>query len=293
MQHTKKTSKPERIYAILTADWHLREDVPVCRTDDFLKAQWDKVRYIKELQEKLDCIVVHAGDFFHHWKPSPALLTETMRNIPKEFYTVYGNHDLPQHNMELADKSGVATLIEAGVIKLFPGGHWNTEPEGLFFPQSELLLMALHIMTWKGDLPYPGCTAPDASRLLRKYPEANILVTGDNHKSFTIRIGNRWLVNPGSLTRQTADQVDHAPVVYLWDGVEVFPEYLPAPRNAVSREHIEQVERRDARIEAFISRLDGEWEAGVSFVENLRRFAEKNEVSDQVMNIIYQSIDKT
>lgn len=293
MQRTKGKIKSRKILAILTADWHLREDIPICRTDDFIQTQWNKVRFVRELQKKFDCPVIHAGDLFHHWKASPALLTETMRNIPKQFYTVYGNHDLPQHNLELADKSGVTTLVEAGVITLMSGGHWKTEPGELLFPDMGLRLLAMHVMTWKSTPPFPGCTSPDAYRLLRKYPHADILVTGDNHKSFTIREDNRWLVNPGSLTRQTANQVDHVPVVYLWNGEDVLPKYLPAPPDAVSRKHIEQVERRDARIDAFISCLDGKWEADVSFAENLRRFAIKNKVSEQIMNIIYQSIDKS
>ena len=40
---------------ILTADWHLREDQPVCRTDDFWKAQWAKIDFINDLAEHEGC----------------------------------------------------------------------------------------------------------------------------------------------------------------------------------------------------------------------------------------------
>ena len=97
--------------AILTGDWHLREDSPTCRTDDFWTTQWEKVDFVSDLQKKYNCQVIHSGDLFNHWKPSPYLLNKTMRHIPKEFYTVYGNHDLPQHNIELADKCGINVLL--------------------------------------------------------------------------------------------------------------------------------------------------------------------------------------
>lgn len=287
----KRTTIPRKILAILTSDWHLREDVPVCRTDDFIKAQWEKVQYIKKLQEKYSCVIIHAGDLFHHWKPSPALLTETMRNLPKDFHTVYGNHDLPQHNLELADKSGVTTLAEAGFLTLLPGGHWKTQPAVLVYPVSELKLAVTHTMTWFKELPFPGCTSPDAYRLLRKYPDIDLIVTGDNHQSFAVKKDNQWLVNPGSLTRQTANQINHAPAVYLWDGEDVFPEYLPAAPEVVSREHLDRIEKRDARLEAFINSLSDEWEVAISFEENLRRFFEKNKIRQSVQEIIYKVLD--
>jgi hypothetical protein len=43
--------------AILTADWHLRDTQPICRTDDFWESQWIKANYIMELQRKYGCPV--------------------------------------------------------------------------------------------------------------------------------------------------------------------------------------------------------------------------------------------
>ena len=88
-----RNKKPKTPSAILCGDFHLREDTPVCRTDDFWAAQWDKVLEIKELQEKYKCPVIHSGDLFNHWKPSPYLLSTTMWGMPEHFHTIYGNHD--------------------------------------------------------------------------------------------------------------------------------------------------------------------------------------------------------
>jgi len=84
---------------------HLREDTPTCFIGDFQKEQWTAMDFISDLQEKYDCAVIHAGDLFHHWKPSPWLLSMAIQHLPKVFYTIYGQHDLPQHNTELMSKS--------------------------------------------------------------------------------------------------------------------------------------------------------------------------------------------
>ena len=85
---------------IITSDWHLRETNPICRLDDFVEeTQWKKVNFISDLQKKYGCPVVHAGDLFDKWKPSPELLTKTMQHIPNDFHTIYGQHDLPNHNL--------------------------------------------------------------------------------------------------------------------------------------------------------------------------------------------------
>ena len=99
---------------ILCGDLHLTEDTPICRTDNFQEAQWRKLTFIKQLQEEHDCPVLCAGDLLDFWKPSPFLLSKIIEHLPKQFYTVLGNHDLPQHSLELLEKSGIYTLQMAG-----------------------------------------------------------------------------------------------------------------------------------------------------------------------------------
>ena len=289
MKRTKNINRPD---AILTSDWHLREDTPVCRTDNFETAQWQKVQYISELQKKYDCPVLHAGDLFHHWKPSPRLLTLAIRYLPDQFYTIYGQHDLPQHNIELSKKCGVDTLIEAGKIRLFPGGsHWGQKPETgtAIFGRNMILWHHLTYIT----VPFPGASGGMAEGILRKYPQFDLIVTGDNHQSFTIKYQERLLVNPGNITRQTADQNDFKPCVYFWyaETNTTEPHYLPITEDVVTREHIDKKERRDARIDAFVSRLNTDWQTTLDFTENLKQFEAANEVRKEVMEIIYAALE--
>lgn len=296
---------------ILTSDWHLREDTPIARTDDFWKAQWEKVQYIKDLQRRWEkesewgCPVVHAGDLFHHWKPSPYLLSKTMEHLPRTFYTIYGQHDLPQHNMELSHKSGINTLQEAGVLDVLDHYHFGQDlvemcslsfDDGCQTPM--VLLYVWHNFVWDGKkLPWPGCNELTAEQVLDKVKGSVIIpqlvVTGDHHKSFTYQRDNQLLVNPGCLTRQTADYKEHRPRVYLYylEGHVVVPEFLPAEVGVVSRQHIQQREQHDKRMQAFISRLNDDFDTSLSFEQNLERFFSENNIRKPIKDIIYKSLE--
>jgi DNA repair exonuclease SbcCD nuclease subunit len=295
MKRTKQNQK--KVNAILTADWHLREDTPICRTDDFWQAQWKKIDFIRDLQIKYDCPVIHAGDLFNHWKPSPYLLNQTIKHLPDNFYTIYGNHDLPQHQIELHEKTGTDNLLLAGKLSVLEECHWNQEPRdgSLFFPSfpKERSVLFWHVMTWTGNQPWPGCTDLPAERLLDKFPQFDLIVTGHNHKAFVVEKDGRVLVNPGSLTRQEADKDEHKPRVYLWYAKSntVTPVYLPIEKNVISREHLDRVKERDERISAFVERLDTDWQIGISFEENLERFEKENKVRKSVMEIIWRALE--
>jgi len=298
MERTKIKSF-KKADAILTADWHLREDVPACRVDAFWETQWKKVDFISALQKKHACPVFHSGDLFDYWKPSPMLLSKTMYHLPDWFMTVYGNHDLPQHNIELKHKSGVFTLETANKLSVFDTCHWLEIPtKASYLWQVEGLdtktVLVWHVMTYQGLVPWPGCEAPKSSKLLMKYPQFDMIITGDNHIPFVEEYKGRLLVNPGSIFRMTTKQSDHKPRVYLWyaDTNTVEPVYLPIANDAISNAHIEQAKDRDNRIDAFISTLDNDWEASLSFEQNLEIFITKNEVEEEVLQIVREAMEK-
>jgi len=293
MERTKKNKKPD---AILCADMHLRSSVPRARTDNYWIAQWMKVQFIKILQRKHNCPVFHAGDLFDYWKPTPELLTHTIRHLPFTFWTIYGQHDLPQHNIDLADKCGVNTLAESSNLQILPGCHWGMNPTedkaGLTFLEGRRSVLIWHTLTYKDERPYPDHKGPSAMRLLRKYPDMDLIVTGDNHIPFVQAYEGRLLVNPGSMMRMTAAQIDHQPRVYLWYALSntVEPVYLPITEGVLTRDHIDVKERRERRIDAFISKLDTTWEAETGFEENLEVFFNTNETDQDIRDIIYKAI---
>ena len=283
--------KRRRVDAILTADWHLRESIPKCRTDDFWEVQWNKVMQIMHLQCQYNCPVWHAGDLFDHWKPSPLLLSKAIENLPEQFYTIYGNHDLPQHSLLLADKCGIHTLEMADRLRVMVGFHWGQDPEEVFKKRTKAIMW--HVMTYQGKAPWPGCTDLSARQILEKYPQFDLILTGHNHKTFVEELDGRLLVNPGSLTRQSADQEDHEPCVFLWDAEAntVTKHILRYQKGVVSREHLEVQEQRESRISAFVEKLDGEWKAGIRFEDNMERALQLNRVDQPVIDIIWRAME--
>ena len=246
------------------------------------------------MQEKYDCPVFCAGDLYDHWKPSPYLLSTTLANLPKKFFTVLGNHDLPQHSMELYEKCGVNVLAISKNLNVLSECNWGQTPNkgSLFIPSINKSILIWHVMTYQGKSPWPGCTAPTAFELLNKYPQFPLLLIGDNHKSFVEELDGRILVNPGSLTRQTADQEEHRPCVWLWyaDTNTVTPHYMQCEKNVISREHIDKIDARNERLDAFVQTLSNEWDEGISFEENLERFFRVNSVRESVIKIIRKAI---
>lgn len=286
-----------RVDAILTSDWHLREDTPKCRTDDFLKALILKMKFVSDLQRKYNCPVLHGGDLFHYWKSSPFLISLALENLPNDFWSAIGQHDLPQHVMSLIHKSAFHTVVKAERVHFMQEwGHWGKDPEDAgYWKDSERKVTVLHRMVWKDRPPFPGCVDMCAKDVLRAYPEYDLILTGDNHTPFVERLNGRILVNPGSLMRTTADQMDHRPRVYLWDSEvnEVSPVYLPINPGVVTRDHLDHQEERDARIQAFVERLTMEdWNSELSFEVNLERFASENEIPDYIMAIILRAIEE-
>jgi DNA repair exonuclease SbcCD nuclease subunit len=280
--------------AILTSDWHLRETTPTCRTDDFWKAQWDKVDWIAELQKQYDCPVLHAGDLFHHWKPSPFLLSATIKHLPDKFVTIYGQHDLPQHSLELKEKSGIYVLEKAGKLRVLDEASWGQKPDkgSYFLPVTERHILVWHKFTYIGKDPWPGITSPKENELLKKYPQFDLILTGDNHQPFVVEWKGRLLVNPGCLTRQRASET-HEPRIYLWyaEQNQVEKVIVPHIKEAVTNEHIEVKKERDERMDAFIDSLEMEWDEELNFEENVKQFFNRNRVRKCVKEIILKAMD--
>ncbi|MFA5152430.1 MAG: metallophosphoesterase [Clostridia bacterium] len=293
--------------AILCSDIHLREREanPVCRLDSYWDAQWKKLDFISELQQEYDCPVLCGGDLFDKWKPSPELLSKTMEHLPDDFMSIYGQHDLPQHNFELRHKSGIFTLEMARDLNTLGyfenhknvkfqvyGCNWKESPPTEVDSRVKNILV-WHIGTYQGKEPYPGCSDPKAGTLLRKYPQYDLILTGDNHKPFVEEFEGRLLVNPGSMMRMDADQIDHKPRVYLWyaETNTVEPVYLPIEKNVISREHLTIQTEKENRMEAFISQIDTNWEITLNFEDNLVEYEKVNKTRKPIMDIIFKALE--
>jgi len=294
--------------AILTADIHLRDDNPKCRKDDFLEAQMNKLLWLGALQKKHKCPILDAGDLFHKWKVSPFLINFALRYLPSNFFTVAGNHDLPQHNIELLNQSGLGVLLEAGKINILTGRTvfdnfitygfgWNNPITNNKSEENLPKVALAHTMTYKGNKPYPQCTDLEAEVLLCKNDGYDLILTGHNHKCFIVQENMRFLVNAGSLTRQTADQLEYKPAVHLWKvddngRYSIESEYLPIEKDVMNVDYLERKTQTDSRMDAFVQSISGDWDIGISYEHNMESCMNENNVNPQVKNIILKAMGK-
>lgn len=269
------------IDAILTSDWHMRLDNPPCRLDDHSSAQIDKIEQISALQRKYDCPVLNGGDIFQLYYPSPTLINLCLDHFPKRMMAVAGQHDLPDHNIDLIKKSAFYTLAKSGTFTfLINQVNWKTHSTPTYMPLKGRSITVAHMLVWDKEEPFPNCPAPRVNKVFKMFPHADLILTGDNHQTFTARKGKQLLVNPGSLTRHKADQADHRPCVFLWSAATntCRKHYLKIRKNVISREHIDLVNEKKERKEAFIEQLDTEWEIDLSFEDNVSRALTKNKL---------------
>lgn len=305
----------KNVSAILCSDIHLRETTPECRTDNFMEAQARKLNWLKALQEKYNVPILCGGDLFTHWKPSPFLLAWAFRNLPDGIISIPGQHDLPAHNLDNIDRSGIQVLADAGKIKLitdseyaytvgklhdkfYCGGFpWGCELTSIESNMLGAYVALIHYGVYESKPHYPGAenSGGTAKSVIKKMPGFDLIVSGDNHLTFTCEHNDQILVNPGSFMRTTAAQADHKPCVFLWDAETNTVEkvFIPIENGVVSREHIDVGTERDERLEAFVSRLDHNIELGISFRTNLRNYIAKNSISKEVTNLIWGSLDES
>ena len=286
--------------AVLCGDIHLRDKKPIARTDEFFPAMWDKFKFINELAITNDCPVLCTGDLLDHWKASPELLSQIIESIKAFWCSIYGDHDLPNHSWKLKHKSGLTTLVKAGKVRIVNGGHGSNKSSNELPKKARPIIikgkkiMLWHVLTWHKELPYPGCETSNAKSLLKKYPQFDCIVTGDNHKPFVVKHKGRILVNVGSMMRNDADQINYKPAVWLYyaDTNTVKPVYLPIKEGVISREHIEIKNERNVRIDAFIAKIKTDFKLTMNFKQNVIRFFGKNKTKKKVKNIILNHMEK-
>ena len=277
--------------AILIGDLHLREDTPQCRTDDYWSEQWRKMKFIRDLQREHGCPVLQPGDFFDHWKPSPRLLAQTFLHIPDKLWVIAGNHDLPQHSMDLFDKCGLYALSVGAPDKV----RIINNP----FCIKDKMIWMTHRPVYNKDVPPWHTDAVTARYLLRYNPEYDLILTGDLHDKFIEQYAgantpHQLLVNPGSVMRMTTDQINHEPAVFLWyansNTVEEVP--IPIKQGVITRAHIDKQKDKENRYQAFIDGLAMKGQSGLSFRDNLERHFSNNRTLGAVKNLIYEMMEK-
>jgi DNA repair exonuclease SbcCD nuclease subunit len=300
----------KQVDAILCADLHIREDQPLCRTDDYWEAQDKKLKWLFNLKKIHNCPILAAGDIFHDWKPKDVkngykFIAWCNENI-SDIIVIAGQHDTPNHNVELIEKSAIYACKKINLIgKGFAWRHfdnfsvrgftWGAEiTNGTKMDYHSAVLIHTYINTPNNKNEH--IDGEDADKILDTLSNFDLVVSGDNHIPFVHKNKRgQILVNPGSMMRMKADQIDHKPRVYLWNAVanEVVPSYFPIEEGVVTRKHIEKKKAKDGKIDSFVQMAKkGNTEVSASFQENMKKHLNKNKARKNVENLIYKCMEE-
>lgn len=299
--------------AVITGDVHLSVRQPECRTDDYKQALINKLKFVSEYVKANDLLWIDSGDLMDKATAGPEViaLTEHIK-APKGFYTIFGNHCM-LYNMQNSGRTALNVVdkfhkdttvlfdknksvqIEHKGLKLFLYGFNYGEMdlsharEQIATLGTDVIKIAItHVMTYPvGQPPYPGCTHKDGAGLLEHFKDFDLIFSGDNHNPFTVKGENNFLINPGSLMRATAGQIDYKPKLnVLYDDLSMELIDIPLAEGVISREHIEKKKEKDAKIESFVNTLAENKEVSLSFQDNLKKLTDISDVSEEVNTII-------
>ncbi len=278
---------------IACADIHLRDSIPACRTDDYWKAQEKKFEFLINTANKKNCDIYCAGDFFHRAKSSSYLeawVIDKLRGFKNKFKIIPGQHDLPNHNIDLIEHSSLWVLRQAGVIDLYS----NPFEKPFLFEKENIML--IHKMIHKDKSIHSSMESTKALNLLKEYPDIKLIISGDNHTPFIVspdKSGKRGLVNCGSMMRTSADQIDYIPKFYYIEiNKEIIIDSIPYPieKNVVDRSYIEIEKKRDSRMETFVNRVENtEYEIDLNFDRNLESYFTSKKTRKSVQEICWRA----
>lgn len=288
--------------ALCCADLHLSDKPPVARAGE---KEWfgcmEKILdFIDDIAAIKNIPIICAGDIFHKPCVSPELELFTMNKLCR-WRCIPGQHDLPNHNIELIEKASYGILCYDSIVNFLKGDTYKennifftpfpfgTELNPLSIKKKTKVIYAavIHHLIWEKEPPFPG--APESGNvkeIVKQLKGYDVIIAGDNHKGFVTEVDGVKIINCGSTMRRNADQIDYQPCVHLLysdKSVESIP--IPIEDDIISIDHIQKQKDRDKRIEAFVESLRDDMEVSLSFERNLIQYLNENEVDAGVKKL--------
>lgn len=107
---------------VITADWHIRSNLPRCRKDnDWYETQWKAMEQIKDFANEKQCPIFIVGDIFHSNGETSFYCIQMIQKLARKtkcgIYLLAGNHDLIFHSSENIERSAIGILMRSKKIK--------------------------------------------------------------------------------------------------------------------------------------------------------------------------------
>ncbi len=297
---------------LVTADWHIRGDMPRCRNDEnWLESQATDIRNVKKIivEEKCDALWI-LGDLFHQ----PRCSTEAVNMLLRELAPISelaairilpGNHDLPYH-----DYGNLECCSLGIVLKTYPelklGTYYDkirlyTAPFGLDDPYDaaaailDAKVWATHRLTFPNAeaKPVENCGGYTAQELLDMAPDMDTILTGDYHHGYIYEKDGRRVVTPGCLNIQAADMADYTPGVFVWDtDTDVFKRVKLPKNGVVVTDYLTAEKERENRMTTCLEVMKGAGSVSLSFIDNLAAATQRDDLEPETKEALGEVLDK-
>jgi len=300
--------KPNPI-AIVVSDIHLTLLQPACRADkDWMAVQAEYLQQLKDAATNAGpwpLPILCAGDIFDRWNPSPELINFALRHLPDEMICVPGQHDLPNHRIDLMHRSGYGVLKEVKKIRDISGtttGNmgrfsvhgfgWGQGIEPAQRVEKFLRVALIHRYVWTEDKKYPGAPpTANISALKKDLVGYDVAVTGDNHIGFLGAAGDCQIINVGGFIRRKSDEIDYQPGIgIIFDDSTVKRVRLDT---IIDKFHPAAQGRKEVpfNMKEFIEGLEGLGEHGLDFRQAVENHLRTNEVHPRTKEIIIKAME--
>ena len=294
---------------IITADWHIRSTRPRCRIDDdWIETQRQALAQIVRISKDRDATVIVVGDVFHSNSDVSFECIRMVQNMADELgelYVLAGNHDLPYHSSENVGKSAIGVLLNS--VNIFPISefferhcensgeniHYSAvnfdEPDDTF---AEMVFKHTLVFPDAKSIP-PNCDGTTARELLREFPAARWIFTGDYHHSFHYEKDGRHVVNPGCLLRQASDFRDYKCGVYFVDTDRIIAEFIPIidSEQLIDDSYITRENEREDRIDNFVQKLKDTESVSLDFLANVEFALRSNDLESELKEVVEELLE--
>jgi len=272
------------MFKIVTfTDIHLADKNPASRIDDYTESILNKLEQAKDICVERDIdLALCGGDIFHIKTPtknSHYLVSKTIdifKSFPCPVYSIYGNHDLRQDNINTLPRQPFYTLLRSGAINYLYDTTFNEGSIRVFgmdycsFPSEEefnkekkgekIQVCLAHVNASSKfsdlfgekvyryqDLQY---TSPDVFVFGHYHPDQGI---EEHNGKFFVNVGS---ISRGSLKKDELDRIPNLGYIEIDNNFNITCEKIPL--NVLSAESIFDLEMKDkeekeqAEIEKFI-----------------------------------------
>jgi len=295
-------------------DLHITDKVPGNRRKGYFQQVLNKFEQILKIACDTDEVLLIAGDIFDSANVSYDVTREVISLLKVyeiEIFVTFGQHDQRWHTTNL-DNTPLGLLQEAGLIHVLSnkesvcvgdtsliGAGWQQELE------AEAEIIVTHRMITKKDPLWPGQTDySTAQAIMRKYPWAKCILSGDNHLPHALRLKSKRLqINSGSMMRSNKSQINFKPRVYeidtdTWTTKPIYLK-IEKPEDVFDFEKIELEEikkeiKDDAqeKISAFIATLPQNTQEKPNFSNVLQSIIKQLKPTKNVTEIINNTMTR-